>query len=279
MQAEALSLSDMIEQHARLEDSYVQLRTTNQSNLANAVALSDGVDQLNQALKTQRQMQAELLVMAKNVALGSLVAGVSHELNTPIGNCLMAASTIQYQLDELRIKSMQGLSKHEMASFVQSLRTGADILVRNLGRVAKLMGDFKKITTDRSSLRICDFDLHDAVDAVIASKSARKNNHRIENHVPPSLTLNGYLNELSDVISELLDNALRHGFRDRPNGIVIVDGTIRTNFFELTVIDNGCGILPEHLERIFDPFFTTTLGQGRSGLGLHAAYMLICTEN
>jgi len=227
--------------------NYAQLRATNDRDLTDTVALRSSIGQLNQALEMQRQMQSELLVMEKNAALGSLIAGVSHELNTPIGNCLVAASSIQQQLDELCAPSIQGLSRHEMAGFIQSMRAGADILVRNLGRVATLMSDFKKITVDRSGLSPCDFDLYDAIETIIGTKSVRKHNHRIENHAPLSLTLNGYLSVFNDVISELVDNALRHGFRDCQGGTIIVAASRGIDFVELTVIDDGCGISPEHL--------------------------------
>lgn len=275
MQTNKLSRSELVEENTRLEQNFMRLCTDNERYLADAVELRRSNAQLNQSLVALRQMQSELVIMKKNIALGCLVAGVSHELNTPVGNCLLAASTVLHQLDELRDRSIQGISRSEMMSFIQALRTGAEILMRNLGAAAKLVTDFKKISADRSTFRACMFDLRDVIEATISSKRIRKLNYRFENRVPQSMTLNGHVSALNDVLSELIDNALRHGFRDRQEGTIIIAARMKPHFIELTVEDDGCGIRPEHLEKIFDPFFTTTLGQGRSGLGLHAAYNLV----
>lgn len=275
MQINKLSLPKLIEEHLQLEKSFNELLVVNRRNLADSVALRRSNTQLVQTLATQRQLQSEMLVLAKNVALGSLVAGISHELSTPVGNCLMAASTIEHQLDKLRVKVVQGLTRTELANLVQSLLAGAEMMLRNLERVAKLMDDFKRIPSDSSNLRSCEFELHAAIDAIVATKSVRKQSHRIENQVPRSIKLNGYLNALGDVVSELIENSLRHGFRNRQGGTITVGAKPRIDFVELVVVDDGCGISPEHLERIFDPFFTTTLGQGSNGLGLHAVYNIV----
>ena len=275
MQTNKLSRSELVEENTRLEQSYMRLRTDNERYLADAVQLRRSNAQLNQSLAALRQMQSELVIMKKNIALGCLVAGVSHELNTPVGNCLLAASTVLHQLDELRDRSLRGISRSEMTSFIEVLRTGAEILMRNLGAAAKLVTDFKQISADRSSFRACRFDLRDVIEAAISSKRTRKFNYRFQNRVPQSMTLNGHAGALNDVVSELIDNALRHGFRDRQEGTIIIAARTKPHVIELTVEDDGCGIRPEHLEQIFDPFFTTTLGQGSSGLGLYAAYNLV----
>jgi signal transduction histidine kinase len=276
MQTEQLSLSELIEQHGRLQQRHQQLRAASQRYLDDADELRRRNAQLNQALAALKHMQAELLTAAKHAALGSLVAGVSHQLSTPVGNSLMAASTLQHLADELHAKSGAGLSCADVAGFIQIVRTGTDMLMRNLGRAATLVADFKEIAADRSGQALCTFNLHDLANAIVAAKLARGSRHRMVNHIPRAITLNSYPGALGDVLSELVDNALCHGFSGRDTGTITIDAARGDGgCVALTIEDDGQGICPEHLARIFDPFFTTTLGQGRSGLGLHAAYNLV----
>ncbi|WP_296001458.1 GAF domain-containing sensor histidine kinase [Rugamonas sp.] len=265
----------LLDQHRYLEDSNRRLLAAQQRQAADAVELGEANRQLSAALAALTQMQSELLQSAKNAALGTLVAGVSHELSTPIGNSLMAAGAIQHQVGEFALKAGTGMTRSEMQGFIGGIRDGADMLVHNLDRAATLVSNFKKIASNDGPMALCSFNLRDTVDTIIAAALFRPTPHRVVNAIPEGIVITAYLAPFSDVLTELIENALRHAFAGvaSGSGTVTVSGRVSGEaMVYVGVHDNGCGIASEHIERLFDPFFTTTLGQGSSGLGLHTVY-------
>lgn len=231
-------------------------------------------EQLNLALTSLTALQAELLKSAKHAALARLVAGMAHELSTPIGNSIMAASTIQDLALTFRGKMQAGLTRSDLRDFCDSLGDGTGLLERNLDRAAQLISSFKRVAVQPAGMAPSRFALRQTVATVAATVAGV----RIVNAVPAELTMTGYLDAFTDVMSELLSNAARHAFAGRSPGIVTVAARMTDpDCIELTVSDDGVGIAPADQERVFDPFFTTQLGQGGSGLGLHTAYNLVST--
>lgn len=270
------SQSTLMAKHRCRECDHQHLCVAHQHHAADVEELRRSNAQLSEALTVLTQTQSELLIAAKNAALRSLVAGVSHELNTPVGNSLLVASTIQHQADAFRAKWAHGISRGDLAAFVQTVHAGVEILMRNLQRAAELVADFKEITGDRSHLSRCTFNLRDAVETIVAATMIRQTKHRLVIDMSRTILLNSYLSAVSDVLSELIDNALRHGLDDGVVGTIRIGGCITEDRrIELTIDDDGCGISPEYVGRIFDPFFTTAFGQGSSGLGLHVVYNLV----
>lgn len=234
-------------------------------------------DKLNQALAELVHMQKELLQAEKNAALGTLVAGITHELNTPIGCCVTTATTLQYRAREFSGHMEKGITRSHMRDFVNTMHEGGDILVRNLDRAVKLLDSFKKVAVDQTA-NPESFNLQAVVNSVLSVESFHDSGYRFVNTVASDLIIHSYKRVFSDVLSELVHNAVLHAFEGREQGAVTVsviktgDGSI-----QLHVEDDGVGISKENLGRVFDPFFTTTMGQGGSGLGLHTAYNLVNT--
>lgn len=234
--------------------------------------------ELLEALDTLTRAQEELVRAEKLAALGSLVAGIAHELNTPIGNAVMMASTLADQQRDFARTLEQGLTRSALQNFTDTVAEGSDILLRNLRRAAELIASFKQVAVDQSSYQRRQFSLDEVVQeiALALSPSLRHADVTLQVEIEPGVLLDSYPGPLGQVLMNLINNAAVHAFGDRPQGRVVVSGrALAPDRVEISVSDNGCGIPAAVQDRIFDPFFTTRLGQGGSGLGLHITYNLV----
>ncbi|MBK1650415.1 PAS domain S-box protein [Rhabdochromatium marinum] len=226
----------------------------------------------------QRAM-AQLMQVEKLAALGNLVAGVAHELNTPLGNARMVASTLSDQVDELTNAWNSGaMRRSQLADFLEHTREAVDLLERNTVRAANLIGHFKEIAVDQTSVRRRRFNLLETVNEVLATlrPTLKRTAHRIELDIAPDLELDSYPGPLEQIIANLIGNSLAHGFAGIERGLIQIQGRLDgVNSIQLIYQDNGVGIPPEQQTRIFEPFFTTRLGQGGSGLGLYIVHNLV----
>lgn len=232
-----------------------------------------------QAYQRLRDAQAQLVQQAKLAALGHLVAGVAHELNTPIGNCLLAASTLQENTERIAQQvQAQGLKRSELNQYLSSASESSELLIRGLHKASALVQRFKQIAVDPGSERPQDFELLPLCELLLNGQRAAFEAMGIQLNlqVPAGLRLFSYPGTLQQVLGQLLSNALLHGFAGASSGHL----TLRAHWLDeakllLQVIDDGKGIAPEHLGRIFDPFFSTRFGHGDSGLGLHICHNLV----
>lgn len=258
----------ILELNATLEER-VALRT---QELAKANA------ELNVTLNNLERAQGELLRTEKLASLGALVAGVAHELNTPIGNAVTVATTLLDEHRNFSEKMASGLTRAALERFVGTVGEASQIVERNLFRAAELIGSFKQLAVDQSSYQRRPFDLQEVVRevALAMAPSIRRTPFRLIDDVPTGLVLDSYPGPLGQVLINLINNALIHAFDGRESGEVhLAAKVIETGWILLSVSDDGRGISPEHQKHIFDPFFTTRMGQGGSGLGLHIVYSLV----
>lgn len=242
-------------------------------------ALEESNQELAATIERLRQAQAQLVQSEKLAALGALVAGIAHELNTPIGNCMMVASTLEDARDEFTKKLEGGLRRSTLEEFLSSSRDGNETLIRNLRRAADLVTSFKQVAVDQTSSQRRSFDLHEIIREIeiTLAPTLRKSHTRIHNEVAEGITFDSYPGPLGQIITNLANNAVTHGFEDRAEGgdITIYSEILTDGQVQLCVEDNGRGIPTEIQPRIFDPFFTTRLGSGGCGLGLHIVYNIV----
>ncbi|NRR34116.1 GAF domain-containing sensor histidine kinase [Oxalobacteraceae bacterium] len=258
----------VIEQQQKLINSNIDLRDANQ-----ALSLSNA--ELKAALEKISVMQTELLRAEKMSALGKLVAGIAHELNTPIGNGLMLASTLKSNAEAISVELEAGVTRTRMRDFIGGVDQGAEILQHSLGRAAELVSSFKQIAVDQSSMRRREFDLKRTCDQILATlgPAIRKSGHQVLCELDGDIAMDSYPGPLEQTLVNLVNNALVHAFPDgSPGEIRITAHQQADDWIEMSVADNGVGISQANLLRVFDPFFTTRLGQGGSGLGLHVVY-------
>jgi signal transduction histidine kinase len=235
-------------------------------------------ESLTQTLSKLERTRTELVRSEKLAALGAMVAGVSHELNTPLGNSLMAASTMQDHTENIDKALVRGIKRSELENYAAQMREGNAILMGSLRRAAELVSSFKQVAVDQTSAQRRYFGLEQTVDEILMTlgPTIRKTSHQVAVQVPPEIHLDSYPGPLGQVLTNLVNNALLHAFESIPNGIVWITGELSdSQDVVLTLRDNGCGISQENLGRIFDPFFTTKLGHGGSGLGLNIVYNLM----
>lgn len=242
-------------------------------------ALERSKQELEASIERLGLTQAQLVQSEKLAALGALVAGIAHELNTPIGNCVMVASTLEDERVKLARDFETGLSRSALNAYLELLREGNESLARNLGRAADLVTSFKQVAVDQTSSQRRLFDLREIIREIeiTLAPTLRKSNARFINAVEDGIVMDSYPGPLGQVITNLASNAVTHGFAGRSEGGCITVSTVSTSpdQVRLCVEDDGCGIPEENLARIFDPFFTTRLGKGGSGLGLHIVYNII----
>jgi len=266
-----LTLQDITER-LRAEAALQQLNATLDARV------QERTRDLEAALATLRQAQDELVRNEKMAALGSLVAGIAHELNTPIGNAVMVASTLAGRQREFEAAIAGGLRRSALQAFLDGTREAAEVLERNLQRAAELIGSFKQIAVDQSSYQRRGFELAEVVQeiAVALRPTLRRGGVTLVDDTPPGLRMDSFPGPLGQVLINLVNNAVVHAFEGGAGGRVLIGAeALGGDRVGLWVEDDGRGIAPEHLRQIFDPFFTTQLGQGGSGLGLHIVYTLV----
>ena len=216
-------------------------------------------------------MQAQLVQAEKNAALGGMVAGVAHELNTPVGNALMAATTIQHGVQDFRGRLAQGVRRSEFESFLELISGASEIAERNLHRAADLVGSFKQVAVDQTSDQRRRFDLSEVVREILLTlqPSLRCTPFTVHSDIIPGCEMDSYPGALGQVLTNLINNAILHGLAGRSAGSVQLGAHVGEAAVDISVSDDGCGMAPEVRARIFEPFFTSKRGSGGTGLGLH----------
>ncbi|UGQ47749.1 ATP-binding protein [Massilia endophytica] len=231
------------------------------------------------AYRQLQEAQSQLVSQEKLAALGALMAGVAHELNTPIGNSLLIASTMEQKTNELeRSLNGPGLRRSDLAAFIADTRKASELVMRGLHSAADLVSSFKQVAVDRTTEQRRRFDLHQVAHEIVATmmNRIRAAGHRIEYEIPEGVSLDSYPGPFGQVVTNLINNALLHAFERREGGRMRLTANLHIEGRVLVAFsDDGSGIAPEHLSRIFDPFFTTRLGRGGSGLGLSISYNIV----
>ena len=255
--------SQLVEINARL-DHLVSERTT----------------ELSQALAHLQQTQRELVQAEKLASLGSMVAGISHELNTPLGIAVTVLSTAADRLKQLQHHFTHGtLKRSSLQAGLDELDEGVRILERSVTRAADLVASFKQVATDQTSERLREFDLRQMIDELLSTlKPAWKNRPlEVRNHTQQGILCHSLPGSIGQILINLCQNAVLHAFEERPHGVITIVGVRTEAGIEIRVEDNGIGMSPDTLSHIFEPFYTTKLGRGGSGLGLSISHRIATT--
>ncbi len=234
--------------------------------------------ELQDTIVKLKETQKQLVESEKMAALGSLVAGVAHEINTPLGIGVTASSHIDELSKEFLKKYKEGkLTRSDFEKFMNSLRQSVDVILTNLNRAAELIRSFKQIAVDQSADDRRRFNVKEYVNEVLMSLKPKwkKTKHKVVLDCPDDLEITSYPGAFSQIITNLIVNSLTHAFEGKDEGTMILKFFRDGNSLVFEYSDNGKGIPEEVLPRIFDPFFTTKRGRGGSGLGLHILYNIV----
>ncbi|MBU4473706.1 MAG: PAS domain-containing sensor histidine kinase, partial [Proteobacteria bacterium] len=239
--------------------------------------LEQAKDDLEHSLAELNRTQEELILSEKLAALGSLVAGVAHEINTPLGTGVTACSFLVDRIAELDALFSRGeLKKSDLEQFLDDGRESSASTLANLNRAAGLISSFKQVAADQSSEMPRQFNLHTYVDEVLSSLRPRYKHtgHTVEN-LCPDVELFSYPGAFVQIITNLLINALTHAYGPDDSGHIRIGGRLDGDMVIFTFSDDGVGIHESVRDRIFEPFVTTRRGSGGTGLGLHIIFNVV----
>lgn len=236
--------------------------------------------ELRQSMDNLHALQDELVRIEKLSSLGLMVAGVAHELNTPLGSATVALSALTQRIELLRNQMASGLKKSDLERFVAGGQEGVKLASAAVERATGLVRQFKQLAVDRTTMERRTFDLAEVVHNAhpLLHKWDSKRPQRLMLEIPAPFRMDSYPGPLGQVVGNLVNNALAHAFpEDRP-GVLRISATAREdNEVSIVVADNGVGIPAEVLPKIYDPFFTTRRNEGGTGLGLHLVHQWVTT--
>lgn len=268
--------NDEIQHYSENLETLVADRTADY-NKANYELLERNKE-LNDTINALNVAQNQLIQTEKLAALGSIVAGVAHEINTPLGVGITGISFLEDLNSELRQKLSEGsLTKDDLKKFVESVNESIEMTSLNLYRAAELIKSFKKLAVDQSNDIKTEFNFKESINTVLISlkHEYKRPNHKIINRCPDDIFINSYPGDFMQIFTNLIINSINHGFINKENGNIDISVALEDNSLKIIYTDDGVGITKENLNKIYDPFFTTNRQGGGSGLGLNIVYNLI----
>lgn len=269
--AMVMGTSSDITERLNAEKRIVQLLSQENETLENRVA--EKAKDLENALK-------ELMEADKLAALGRLVAGVSHEMNTPLGNAITLSSFLEYTnrqaIEKLRANQF---TRQEFSTFLVQLVETVDSINRNLARTANLVNNFKSMSVTQSAEAPAPINLNDLLSTTLSGLYHECHPLQIQMSLDcnPNLMVRVYPAVIMQIITNLVMNAVKHAFEGINHPQLNLSVTEGTDSVTIIFKDNGVGMSPEVLTHIFEPFFTTKRGKGNSGLGLSIVYNTVIT--
>ncbi|GLR88497.1 ATP-binding protein [Bradyrhizobium iriomotense] len=238
--------------------------------------------QLSQSLEELRATQDGLLQTEKLAALGRLVAGVAHEINTPVGTSLTVASAFVNKANRFEVDvASGGLRRSTLTEFIGASREAASQIIINLNHAVDLIQSFKQVAADRNVSDRRRFDLGEVTEQVVKGlrSGLRSENLLVRVECEPNLAMNSYAGPYGQVLTNLVINSAVHAFPDGVRGSVhIAAQALGKDKVEVLFSDDGCGMTADVRRQAFDPFFTTRRDQGSTGLGLHIVHNIVTSR-
>lgn len=266
----------------RYSDAEAEIKEFNQ-NLEEKVilrtkALRDSNQELLDALEQVHQYQSQVIQSEKMASLGQMVAGVAHEVNTPIGLGVTASTMLSDKIDDIsRDLDAQSLTAPQLSKFLAESKENTQIIYRNLTRAADLISSFKQVAVDQTAGSVRKINLKNYIQEIIMSMqpSLKKYRHVIEVECDDEAWVITKPGPINQIIINMIMNAVVHAFKSMEQGKINIRASVNNGTCYLQIKDNGCGIEEKIKQKVFDPFVTTNRGDGGSGLGLHLVYNLV----
>jgi len=240
----------------------------------NVAALAEANHQLSNA-------KDQLVESEKMAALGSLVAGVAHEINTPIGVSVTATTHLADQIDAFEKEYNAGqLKKSSLEELLIDAKDLSGILTRNLRRASELINNFKQVAVDQSSEDRREFELLSYIEELSQSlrPQLKQKKHNININSNSKIELNNFPGVIAQIITNLIMNSVNHGFINKTHGEIFIKLALENNEVIIDYQDNGIGLSEQQREKVFEPFYTTARSTGGSGLGMSISYNLIASK-
>ena len=256
-----LDVSAIKTAQARLEELNSQLE----------LRVEERTAELEATLEQLRESQQSLASSEARATMSTLVAGLSHEMGTPLGNSVIAANTVSSGTRDFRhLLGEGGIKRSDLHQFIDLVEQGADIIAGNLGRANALMKNFRQVAADQASEQRRTFDLAQAVREILQtlSPTLKRHPHRITVDIADGIAMDSLPGPLGQILINLINNAYLHAFDGMAQGDLVIRAQAQGDWVEMEVRDNGRGIPQENLKKMFEPFFSTKIGEGGTGLGM-----------
>lgn len=237
--------------------------------------------QLEKTLAELNDTQAVLLDTEKKAILAGTVAGIAHDVNTPLGICLTAITHLQLKWEEFNANYEQGeIKRTTLEKYLEGEKEGNDIIKGNLERALELISNFKQIAIDQSTEDRRLIDLKEYLQQILKSlhPRLRKTKHNINIVCPEGLRVNSSPSVFYQIFTNLIMNSLIHGFTKKESGQILIEVSVVDNNINIVYKDDGVGVSHDVRAKIFDPFYTTNRKNGGSGLGAHIIHCMVTQE-
>ena len=275
-----------ISERKQAEEALRELNVQLEARVEERERAEEALRELNEQLEARveertgelRRAMAQIVESEKLASLGALVAGVAHELSTPIGNMVLAATSLNEKLTELGgLAAQGGLTRSGLAQALADCCEASLIVERNGNRSNELIDSFKRVAVDQTSQRRRRFDLRATVQDSLTAMGAitRRAKVTVQLEIPQAIEMDSFPGHLEQIVNNLVMNSIIHGFEERAGGRIEIGAACVDGMVELVYRDNGHGIAPQLQHKVFEPFYTTKLGQGGSGLGLAIVHNLV----
>ena len=242
------------------------------------ITVEKRTEELQETIQNLQIAQKQLVESEKMASLGSLVAGVAHEINTPLGISLTGITHFQYITKKLKkLYEKNNLSQSEFEEYIKVSYEISNSVYNSLLRAVEQIKSFKQVAVDQSNEQVRNFYIKKYIEEILLSlhNAIKKTKHKISIHCDEKLNIDGYPGYISQIITNFIMNSIIHGFKNIEKGKIDIYIKKIDNNIELIYKDNGIGISKENLKKIYDPFFTTNRNHGGTGLGLNIVYNIV----
>ncbi|WP_420263830.1 sensor histidine kinase [Candidatus Magnetominusculus dajiuhuensis] len=236
------------------------------------------LQELETANKYLKESRAQLVQAEKLASLGQMLAGVAHEINTPVGIGITLSSTIVSDTENLKAAFDEGsLRKERLGEYIDDVSQGSSLILKSLMRTAELIKSFKMVSADQITQERRVFRLKEYIEEILLSlqPNMKRRQHNIKIICDEDIELDSYPGAIAQIITNLLMNSLTHAYGPGAKGTMAIELSVNKDDVTIRFSDDGRGMPNEYVRRIYDPFFTTKRGAGGTGLGLHIVHNIV----
>lgn len=268
-------ISDISELKENIKAKELALCNLEELNQEQEAIIGQRTKDLKHSLDTLRKTQDNLVRVEKMSALSRIISGIAHEINTPVGNCLTTVTYLDREIDKLlKTYHRNQMHKKDFEEHLEEQKNGINIIISNLNKATELIMMFKGLSSEKEKGSKWDIEIRNLIDDVVLlfKDKIEEGNHKVEIECTSSLRITSYPYAISQTLTHLMSNAIKHGFEDVKNRKFKIAVTEDDTMVYFRISDNGKGISEENLKHLFDPFYKLQSSMNGVGIGLHIVY-------